>query len=67
MTLQLTYRMISSFVLILFLLSSLGCSRPGQATKEEQQPLKTYKVTAADIQTYVEATGSVQPDIAGTA
>jgi membrane fusion protein, heavy metal efflux system len=67
MTLRLTNRMIPSFVLLLVLLTALGCSRPGQATKEEEQPLKTYKVTAADIQTYIEATGSVQPDLAGTA
>jgi cobalt-zinc-cadmium efflux system membrane fusion protein len=59
--------MISSFVLILFLLTALSCNRPSQATKEEQPELKTYKVTSQEVQTYIEATGSVQPGLEGTA
>ncbi len=68
MTLRLAVRTISSFLLILLLLTAYGCNnRSGQAAKEEKEELKTYKVTAAEIQTYIEATGSVQPDLAGTA
>lgn len=62
-----TKRMIASFVLILFLLTGLGCNRPGQATKNEPEELKTYKVTSQEVQTYIEATGSVQPGLEGTA
>jgi len=66
MTIRLTKRMITSFVLLL-LLGGLGCNQSGQATKNEQQELKTYKVTSQEVQTYIEATGSVQPGLEGTA
>ncbi len=69
MTNRLTNRMTPSFVLIvlLLLLAVPGCNRSGQATKEEKQQLTTYKVTSQEVQTYIEATGSVQPDLKGTA
>lgn len=57
---------------IAFLLSFLLCAlflascNSGDAKKEEKQELKTYKVTAQEVQFYVEATGSVQPDLGGS-
>ncbi len=52
---------------LLLLLLTAGCNHRGEAAKEEQRPLKTYKVSSAEIQAYIEATGSVQPDLAGSA
>ena len=66
MTDLLHHRMILALVLLFFLLTA-ACNHEGEAAKDEQRYLKTYKVTAAEIQTYIEATGSVQPDLAGSA
>lgn len=56
----------SVYSLVLFLLSALLLlSCHAKEKKEEKNELKTYKVTAQEVQFYVEATGSVQPDLGG--
>lgn len=62
-----TRRLVLPFFALLFLFPLLGCNKAGEAKKEEKQDIKTYKVTSTELQTYIEATGSVQPDLEGTA
>jgi len=52
-------------VLIAFLL--LGCSKDDSSKKEVKENIHTYKVTAQKVQSYIEATGTVQPDLEGGA
>ncbi len=51
--------------LLLIALFLVSCNS-GSGKKEEKNELKTYKVTAQEVQFYVEATGSVQPDLGGS-
>ncbi len=56
----------SVYSLVFFLLCALLLvSCHSKEKKEEKSELKTYKVTAQEVQFYVEATGSVQPDLGG--
>jgi membrane fusion protein, heavy metal efflux system len=56
----------SSYLLVFLLLSAvLLVSCHSKEKKEEKSELKTYKVTAQEVQFFVEATGSVQPDLGG--
>ncbi len=60
-------RIITSFLIAVFLWTGLSCSRESKAKKMEgERETKTYKVTSTEVQTYIEATGSVQPDLEGT-
>ncbi|MBA4418350.1 MAG: hypothetical protein C0392_10645 [Syntrophus sp. (in: bacteria)] len=61
-------RFILSFIVSMLLFSGLSCSRPSPGKKaEEKQVVKTYKVACSEINTYIEATGSVQADTEGSA
>ncbi len=54
-------------ILVLVAIVATGCSRGGQGTaKQEKRELKTYKVSTSEVITYIEATGSVQPDLGGS-
>jgi membrane fusion protein, heavy metal efflux system len=54
-------------VLLAFPLFFWGCSRSEQSKQAEvKQDIKTCKVTIQEIQSYIEATGSVQADLEGT-
>lgn len=54
-------------ILILLLLSFGGCKKvPSKTTVEEEGSLKTFKVSTSGVTTYIEATGSVQPDLQGS-
>jgi len=60
-------RIILSFVVLMLILIELSCSKSPQTdTKENRQHVKTLKVTYKEIQTFIEATGSVQPDLTGS-
>lgn len=62
-----TKRVSVSFLVITLMLAFIGCNRSPQAKKpEEQRQLKTSKVSCHEVPTYIEATGSVQPDLTGT-
>jgi len=62
-----TKRVSVSFLVIPLMLAFIGCNRSPQAKKpEEQRQLKTSKVSCHEVPTYIEATGSVQPALAGT-
>ena len=57
-----------AFVIVAMILFTAACKRGGQTTTKEEGPeLKTYKVTTSEVTTYIEATGSVQPDQEGSA
>ncbi len=60
-------RIIPSFIVLMLILTGLSCTKPPQAnTKEKKQDVKTLKVTCMEVQTFIEATGSVQPDLTGS-
>lgn len=46
---------------------SISCSRRVEAKKEEHDDVKTCKVISREIQTFIEATGSIQGDLEGRA
>ena len=57
--------LVLSILLVLMVLAA-ACKRAGEtAPKEEGPELKTYRVTTSEVTTYIEATGSVQPDQEG--
>jgi membrane fusion protein, heavy metal efflux system len=51
---------------LIFLLMAFGCHKAETAKKEEKQELKKYKVHSVEVRSYIEATGTVQPDLEGT-
>ena len=53
------------FIISLFLL--WGCSREDPSKNETKGELHTYKVSSQKVQAYVEATGTIQPDLDGGA
>jgi membrane fusion protein, heavy metal efflux system len=56
----------SLYLLVFMLLSAaILVSCHSKEKKEEKSELKAYKVTAQEVQFFVEATGSVQPDLGG--
>jgi RND family efflux transporter, MFP subunit len=62
-----TRRRIASFILLSFPLLLLACKESNQAPKSEyKQEQKTFKVSSTEVQSFIETTGSVQPDIEGT-
>ena len=51
---------------IVVILAGAGCKRAGETARREEGPeLKTYKVTTSEVTTFIEVTGSVQPDQEG--
>ena len=59
---------ITSLVGLILLSLIASCGKNGEATKKGAgEQLKTYKVSTSDVQAYIEATGSVQPDLQGSA
>ena len=50
-----------------FVLMAPGCSRNDPSGRELKEELHTYKVTSQKVQSYIEATGTVQPDLEGGA
>ncbi|MCX8021317.1 MAG: efflux RND transporter periplasmic adaptor subunit [Syntrophorhabdaceae bacterium] len=61
-----TKGIITAFIIVAVLTTGIGCSKEGKAKKvETKQETKIYKVTSTEVKTYIEATGSIQPDIEG--
>lgn len=54
------------FLLILFL-ALYGCDRSEGSKAQEKSEFRTYKVTSQKVQKFVDATGTVQPDLEGGA
>jgi cobalt-zinc-cadmium efflux system membrane fusion protein len=60
-------KLITKLISLVFFLTLYGCEGNGSAPKPEiKRAHKTIKVTSTEIRTYIEATGSVQPDIEGS-
>ncbi|HVN96580.1 MAG TPA: efflux RND transporter periplasmic adaptor subunit [Syntrophorhabdaceae bacterium] len=62
-------RKYAGFLLLVAVLSLAvwSCSKSGQGKESRQkQDIKTHKVTVHEIQSYIDATGSVQADLEGT-
>ena len=59
-------RIVPSLVVLTLIFIAVSCNRSGQTAKDIKQDLKTFKVTATEVQSFVEATGSVQPDLTGS-
>ena len=60
-------RIVPSLVVLILILMGQSCSKsPPTSTKENKQDVKTLKVTCMEVQTFIEATGSVQPDLTGS-
>ncbi|MCX5812234.1 MAG: efflux RND transporter periplasmic adaptor subunit [Proteobacteria bacterium] len=60
-------RIIPSFIVLMLIFMGLSCNKSPQAnTKEKRQDVKTLKVACMEVQTFIEATGSVQPDLTGS-
>lgn len=54
-------------VLIVFLLALAGCEKKEPPKKEAKQELKTCTVSTQKVEAFIEATGTVQPDLEGGA
>ena len=59
-------RIIPLIFVLMLIFTVASCNRSGQATKDIKQDLKTFKVATAEVQSFIEATGSVQPDLTGS-
>jgi cobalt-zinc-cadmium efflux system membrane fusion protein len=60
-------RLIFLFTIWLVLLTGASCNRSGQTNNgNHKQEIKTDKVCCTEVLAYIEATGSVQPDLEGT-
>ena len=58
---------ITGSIVLAFFLTICSCDGKSSTPKKEtKKVMKTLKVTSADVRTYIEATGSVQPEIDGS-
>lgn len=54
-------------LLLVFLLVLCGCEKNEDAKPEIRSEMRTYTVTSQEVQAYLDATGTIQPDLEGGA
>jgi cobalt-zinc-cadmium efflux system membrane fusion protein len=54
-------------LLLVFLLVLCGCEKNEGSKPEVKSEMRTYKVTSQEVQAYLDATGTIQPDLEGGA
>jgi len=54
-------------LLLVFLLALCACEKNEGSKPEVKSEMRTYKVTSQQVQTYLDATGTIQPDLEGGA